>query len=181
MANAFSDSDLIARVILHDDRNAFGELVRRHQSNVRGLLRRLTNGDEALADDLSQETFIRAYKNLSKFKGTAKFSCWIYRIAYNQFLSERRKKREYTVGDDVSAVDQAVPDKTRQISLKHDMDLAMKQLSEPERTAIHLCYKEGLTHDEAAEVMDCPIGTVKTHILRGKDKLRLGLQAWQPA
>jgi len=64
-----TDADLVARVLLDDDQYAFGELVRRHQSSVRGLLRQLTRTDLALADDLAQEAFIRAYKNIRSFRG----------------------------------------------------------------------------------------------------------------
>src|SRR3954470_21929365 len=69
-----TDADLIARVLVSDDQHAFGELVRRHQSAVRGLLRQLTRTDVALADDLAQEAFVRAYKNIKNFRGEAKFS-----------------------------------------------------------------------------------------------------------
>ncbi|HEX8678919.1 MAG TPA: sigma-70 family RNA polymerase sigma factor, partial [Chthoniobacterales bacterium] len=91
---SLTDADLLARVLLHEDQNAFSELVRRHQSAVRGLLRQLTRSDLALADDLAQETFIRAYKNIRSFRGEAKFSTWLYRIAYNCFREEARKRKE---------------------------------------------------------------------------------------
>ena len=78
-----TDADLIARVLANDDQHAFGELVRRHQSSVRGLLRQLTRTDVSLADDLAQETFLRAYKNIRSFRGEARFFTWLYRIAYN--------------------------------------------------------------------------------------------------
>jgi RNA polymerase sigma factor (sigma-70 family) len=80
-----TDADLVARVLVDDDQNAFGELVRRHQTKVRGLLRQLTRTDVALADDLAQETFLRAYKHIRSFRGEARFSTWLYRIAYNCF------------------------------------------------------------------------------------------------
>jgi RNA polymerase sigma factor (sigma-70 family) len=89
-----TDANLVARVIVDDDQHAFGELVRRHQSNVRGLLRQLTRTDIALADDLAQETFLRAYKNIRRFRGEAKFSTWLYRIAYNCFREEARRRKE---------------------------------------------------------------------------------------
>ena len=72
-----TDADLLARVIVDGDQHAFGELVRRHQSPVRGLLRQLVRADVELADDLAQETFIRAYKNIRSFRGEAKFSTWL--------------------------------------------------------------------------------------------------------
>src|SRR5438093_11522729 len=87
-----TDADLVARVLVDDDQHAFGELVRRHQSAVRGLLRQLTRTDIALADDLAQETFIRAYKNIRSFRGEARFSTWLYRIAYNCFREAARRR-----------------------------------------------------------------------------------------
>ena len=78
---SLTDADLVARVLLDDDHHAFSELVRRHQSAVRGLLRNLTRTDAALADDLAQETFLKAFKHIGSFRGEAKFSTWLYRIA----------------------------------------------------------------------------------------------------
>jgi RNA polymerase sigma factor (sigma-70 family) len=85
-----SDAQLIARAVVHDDRHAFGELVRRHQSAVRSTLRRLTGGNVAQADDLALETFWLAYRNRKSFRQEAKFSTWLYRIAYNVFLADAR-------------------------------------------------------------------------------------------
>ena len=94
-----TDAQLIARVVVHDDRHAFSELVRRHQSAVRATLRRLTAGNHALADDLAQETFMLAYRNLKSFRQEAQFSTWLYRIATNAFLADARKRKEELLGD----------------------------------------------------------------------------------
>ena len=93
------DADLILAVLERDDRRAFAELVRRHQSLVRTVLRRLTRGDAALADDLAQETFVLAWRNLRHFRFEARFSTWLYRIAFNAWQSEARKKREVLLDD----------------------------------------------------------------------------------
>ena len=93
-AAAPADADLILAVLERDDRSAFAELVRRHQSQVRTVLRRLTRGDTALADDLAQETFVLAWRNLRHFRFEARFSTWLYRIAFNAWQSEARKKHE---------------------------------------------------------------------------------------
>ena len=97
-----TDAQLIARVVIHDDRHAFSELVRRHQSAVRTTLRRLTAGNHALADDLAQETFMLAFRNLGSFRQEAKFSTWLYRIATNAFLADARKRKEELLGDRAS-------------------------------------------------------------------------------
>ncbi len=90
---SLTDAELVARVLLDDDHHAFAELIKRHQSAVRGLLRQLTRTDLALADDLAQETFVRAYKHIRSFRGEAKFSTWLYRIAYNCFREDARKRK----------------------------------------------------------------------------------------
>jgi RNA polymerase sigma-70 factor (ECF subfamily) len=185
-----TDAQLIARVVVHDDRNAFSELVRRHQSAVRTTLRRLTSGNFALADDLAQETFMLAYRNLKSFRQEAQFSTWLYRIATNAFLADARKRKEELLGDrdqdvqvddaDDDAPADHVPDPTRASSLKIDMDRALSVLSDGERAAIVQCYHNDLSHEEAAVVLNCPVGTVKTHILRAKQKLKSKLSAWEP-
>ena len=185
-----TDAELIARVVVQDDRHAFSELVRRHQSAVRATLRRLTAGNHALADDLAQDTFMLAYRNLSSFRQEARFSTWLFRIATNAFLADARKRKEELLGDgdaEVGADDDeagspanATSDHTRGATLRLDMERAMKGLSDGERAAIVQCYHNDLSHEEAAYVLNCPVGTVKTHILRAKAKLKLQLGAWAP-
>jgi RNA polymerase sigma-70 factor, ECF subfamily len=174
-----TDAALIARVLLQEDRHAFGELVRRHQSAVRAHLRKLTYGNGALADDLSQETFIQAYRNLKSFRGEAKFSTWLYRIAYNIFISDARRIRELALTEEHAAADE--PAEARdQPDLRMDLERAMRCLTEAERAAIVQCYHNDLTHEEAAYVLGIPLGTVKTNILKAKEKMRSQLSAWQP-
>ncbi len=186
-----TDAQLIARVVVQDDRHAFSELVRRHQSAVRATLRRLTAGNHALADDLAQETFMLAYRNLKAFRQEARFSTWLYRIATNAFLADARKRKEELLGDrdsDLAADedseapvgDEAAGDHERGATLRLDMERALAVLSDGERAAIVQCYHNDLSHEEAAYVLNCPVGTVKTHILRAKQKLKSRLAAWDP-
>jgi len=186
-----TDAQLIARVLVQDDRHAFCELVRRYQSGLRATLRRLTAGNHALADDLAQDTFMLAYRNLKSFRQEAKFSTWLHRIATNAFLANARKRKEELLGDADAAVadedDPGVPpgdgiggDHARAANLRMDMERALAVLSEGERAAIVQCYHNDLSHEEAAYVLDCPVGTVKTHLLRGKLKLKAQLAAWAP-
>jgi len=189
MAEPLTDAELIARVVVRDDRHAFSELVRRHQSAVRTTLRRLTAGNHALADDLAQETFLLAFRNLRSFRQEAKFSTWLYRIATNAYLADARKRKEELLGDrdadvaddeggDAPDEESGVPDPARAATLSMDMERAMAVLSDAERAAIVQCYHNDLSHEEAARVLDCPVGTVKTHILRAKQKLKTRLAAW---
>lgn len=174
-----TDADLVARVLLDDDHHAFAELVRNHQSSVRGLLRHLTRTDVALADDLAQETFLRVYKNLRSFRGEARFSTWLYRIAYNCFREEARKRKEL-VGIDEERLQTEQDPQTVDPALRHDLMYALSLLPLHERSAVLLCCQNGLSHDEAARVLDIPLGTVKTNVLRGREKLKRTLAAWGP-
>ncbi len=181
-----TDQQLIARVFVSDDRHAFSELVRRHQSSVRATLRKLAGGNTALADDLAQETFLLVYRNLKTFRQDAKFSTWLYRIAYNVFLGDARKTRELPMPEDMD-VDALSPagatekeQPARQAALRIDLERAMSVLSDAEKAAIVQCYHNDLSHEEAAEVLGCPVGTIKTHVLRAKQKLKARLGAWAP-
>ena len=168
---ASSDAELIVAVLESDDRAAFGELVRRHQSKVRTVLRRLTRGDAALADDLAQETFVLAWRNLRHFRFEARFSTWIYRIAFNAWQSEARKRREVLLDLDDAPSPEAfeeMPD----IAARMDLERALATLSDGERAAIGACYYADLSHEEAAQALGIPLGTVKTHVLRAKAKLK---------
>ena len=186
-----TDAQLIARVVVQDDRHAFSELVRRHQSAVRATLRRLTAGNHALADDLAQDTFMLAFRNIKTFRQEAQFSTWLYRIATNAFLADARKRKDELLGDrdaDLAANDDddeprpgdTVGDHTRGATLRLDLERALAVLSEGERAAIVQCYHNDLSHEEAAYVLNCPVGTVKTQILRAKLKLKSQLLAWAP-
>ena len=173
-----TDGDLIARVLVDDDQHAFGELVRRHQSSVRGLLRQLARTDVALADDLAQDTFLRAYKNIRSFRGEARFSTWLYRIAYNCFREDARRRKEL-VGIDEEQLQAERDPKVADPALRHDLMHALNLLPLQERSAVLLCCQNGLSHEEAARVLDIPLGTVKTNVLRGREKLKRTLAAWK--
>ena len=175
-----SDAELILAA-QRDDRRAYGELVRRHQSQVRTVLRRLTRGDAALADDLAQETFVLAWRNLAKFRFEARFSTWLYRIAFNAWQSEARKKRELLLDlDEESITDPEVVHEMPDVIGRVDLERAMATLSDGERAALAACYYADLSHEEASEALGLPLGTVKTHVLRAKAKLRARLTKEKP-
>jgi RNA polymerase sigma-70 factor (ECF subfamily) len=174
---SLTDADLVARVLLNDDHHAFSELVRRHQSAVRGMLRQLTRTDASLADDLAQETFLKAFKNIGSFRGEAKFSTWLYRIAYNCFREDARRRKEL-VGIDETQLEAEQDPNTVDPALRQDLMQALRLLPLHERSAVLLCCQQGLSHDEASRVLDIPLGTVKTNVLRGREKLKKTLAAW---
>lgn len=174
------DHVLVARVLLTEDRRAFEQLMRRHQGMVRAQLRRLLHGDQARADDLAQETFLLAWRKLDQFRGEARFSTWLYRIAYSCFLQARRKGSSVADDIDRDAPDQRIspPDAA---DLRLDVERAMRRLSAAEHEVLLHVVQLGLSHDEAAYVLAMPLGTVKSHTNRGKAKLRALLADWQIA
>ena len=141
------------------------------------MLRQLTRADVELADDLAQETFIRAYKHIRSFRGEAKFSTWLYRIAYNVFREEARKRKEL-VGIDEEQLERQSDPQTTDAGLRYDLMSALQTLPLHEQSAVMLCCQNGLSHDEASRVLDIPLGTVKTNVLRGREKLKKLLAAW---
>ena len=175
---ARDDAALILAVRERDDRDAFAELVRRHQSRVRVVLLRMVRGDAALADDLAQETFVLAWRNLRHFRFEARFSTWLYRIAFNAWQTEARRKREVLLDADVDLDAIGIEERAAElpdIVSRIDLERAMETLSDGERAALAACYYADLTHEEAAQALGIPVGTVKTHVLRGKAKLRARL------
>ncbi|MBI3715542.1 MAG: sigma-70 family RNA polymerase sigma factor [Betaproteobacteria bacterium] len=175
----FADRDLVTRVLLREDRHAFAELVRRHQSALRASLRKMTAGNHALADDLAQETFILAWRNIQSFRFEARFSTWLYRIAFNVWQSEVRKKHEITMDDEYRPEPEPTEPESHQTGMRLDLQKAMLLLSEAERNAITQCYYHDLSHEEAAYVLGLPLGTLKTHILKAKEKMRAELDAYR--
>lgn len=173
------DQALVTRIRLGGDQRAFEQLVRRHQGMIRAQLRRLLRGDEAAADDLAQETFVLAWRKLDQFRGEARFSSWLYRIAYTCFLQARRGPAPHESADDETMEQLQTP--VRAIDLQLDLERAMQRLSAAEQVVLLHCSQLGLSHEEAAYVLGMPLGTVKTHATRGKAKLKTWLAAWRDA
>jgi len=179
-AEARVDQGLVTRVLLGEDRRAFEQLMLRHQGMVRAQLRRLLHGDAAGADDLAQETFLLAWRKLDQFRGDARFSTWIYRIAYSCFLQAYRKQPR-TADDASEGEAERLHAPPHAMDLELDFKRAMRRLSAAEQTVLLHCVQMGLSHEEAAYVLAMPLGTVKTHATRGKAKLKAWLAAWNEA
>jgi RNA polymerase sigma factor (sigma-70 family) len=162
-----SDINLIRKVISNNDHRAFGILIDRHQYAIRNLLFKLAKGDKSIADDLSQEVFIRVFKHLKTFKETARFSTWLYRITLNVYY-DHQKRLNYQntlVLSEPNIENDSIDDKI-------DLLNALELLNEREKLAVVLNYEKGFSHNEISKIMKLPVGTVKTHILRGKAKLK---------
>ncbi|MEI9993536.1 MAG: sigma-70 family RNA polymerase sigma factor [Rhizomicrobium sp.] len=164
------DSALVGRAAAKDVA-AFSQLARGHQSKVRGLLLRLTRGNHALADDLAQETFLEAWRGLGNFRGDSAFSTWLYRIAYSRFLMHARKRQDAPLGDWHGEA----PSGEGAALARIDLERAFARLSAPESAALTLCFALGLSNTEAAQALDMPLGTLKSHVLRGREKLKATL------
>jgi RNA polymerase sigma-70 factor (ECF subfamily) len=160
----------IGRVLAHDDHEAFAELVRLHQSAIRQFLRRLTGHDRERADDLAQETFLRAYRHLATFQGRGRFLGWLFRIAFQVFVNDRRARR-IPLTPLPEEVEAPVDEAERAIT-QRTFDQLMARLPTNERAAIALHYQHGMSHPEIAEALNIPLGTVKTLIRRGRQALQ---------
>ncbi|MBX3480728.1 MAG: RNA polymerase sigma factor [Caulobacter sp.] len=161
----------LAALAAAGDRAAFGELVRRHGSAVRGLLRRM-GAQPSTADDIAQDAFLTAFERVAEFRGEGAFAAWVKRIAARLYV--RRWRKDSRMTEEVEADDEGHGGEVSAAS-RIDLDEAMKSLSEQERLCVSLCYGAGLSHAEAAETIGAPLGTVKSHVKRGLDKLRLRL------
>ncbi len=164
------DLDLVAQAAT-GDRKAFGELVRRHGSAVRGLMRRM-GADPALADDLAQDAFLAAFEQITEFRGEGAFQGWVKRIAARLYVRRwRRDARMDLMADPPEPeADSGLGDMGAINRI--DLDEALRALSDVERVCVSLCYGGGLSHAEAAQALNTPLGTVKSHVKRGLDKLR---------
>ena len=172
---------LIARCTLGDDRRAFGTLVEAYQPQVRRFFLNLTLGDEALSDDLAQETFLKAYLNVRSFRGVAKFSTWLYRIAYNELCSWQRKTQheaslpdgldENFDADYYDASGDRCYSATDSVDAHIDVWRSMRVLSDTERTLVTLFYIQDYPLKKIMEITGLPEGTVKSYLSRAKAKL----------
>lgn len=172
------DGALIARVLKRNDQRAYASLVNRYQSKLRNSMRQLTGWDEALADDLAQETFIQAYIHLKSFKGEAQFFTWLYKIAYRQFAQYYRS-RKITVPLEDNSEDEGQALSLSSTDLQQDIARALATFPPEQAMALHLHLHRGYTHQEVSEILETPLGTIKSHIVRGREKLKVLLSEWQ--
>ena len=164
---------------------AYDDLVRRYQERIYATIYHMTSNHED-ANDLAQETFIKAFQALKSFKGGSSFYTWVYRIAVNKtinFLKQRKNRSHMSLNDldfnaehdpDLVAL---VSDKTPRreaglAELQEKLNEAMQKLSEPHRLVVTLHDVQGLAHDEIAEIMECNIGTVRSRLFYARQQLQ---------
>ena len=166
------EQSLINRVIADGDPLSFTLLVKMHQSAVRNFLRRMVSGDVALAEDLSQNTFLKAFKNIHSYSAKGSFISWLLQIAYREYVDELRKNGMHSntisLDDSEFKITCADNDDVNTLSLQR----VLNQLNATDQIILNLNYSVGLTHEEITNVLDIPIGTVKTKIRRAKQKLK---------
>jgi RNA polymerase sigma-70 factor (ECF subfamily) len=167
------------------DLGAYDELVRRYQERIYATLYHMTSNHED-ANDLAQESFIKAYSALKSFKGGSTFYTWLYRIAVNKtinFLKQRKNRAHMSLNDlDFNAehdpdllalISHKTPQRDAGLSeLQEKLNAAMLKLSEPHRLVVALHDVQGMSHEEIAEVMECNIGTVRSRLFYARQQLQ---------
>jgi RNA polymerase sigma-70 factor, ECF subfamily len=184
-----TDEELVARASAGEV-DAFNQLVTRWERPIYALAYR-TLGREEDARDVVQEAFLRAYRGLRGFKGEAKFSSWLYRITLNlcrDWIRRERRTPLVQVPEGVDPVDladervapqESVEELVARREMSHAVAKAMAELPEEQRTAIMLKEYHGLTFQEIADMLDCPLSTVKTRLYQGLSVLRRRLERRQ--
>lgn len=167
--DSLNDLSLVAQVIAGSNDRAFERLVRKYQSPIRRFFLNQTTGDDMLSDDLAQETFILAYRKIQTFHQLSSFRTWLFSIAYHVWLSHIRQMKVTAELNEEVTEERFEQHQSTEIRL--DLASAMQVLTDIERSCITLFYIEDLSADKVADITELPIGTVKSHIHRGKTKL----------
>jgi len=173
------------------DQNAFGNLVDAYQDRIYGYLSRMLS-DPNEAEDVAQETFVRAYRSLSRFRGASSFHTWLYRIASNLAIDVARKRKRQDgatysldapveVGD--NEYDREIPDESNapeeiseQREVQQTVRRAMGELPDKLRDVIVLYELQGESYEDIAETLDVPLGTVKSRLFNARGQLKERLQ-----
>jgi RNA polymerase sigma factor (sigma-70 family) len=183
---AEDDLQLVARA-QRGDLRAYDTLMGRYRERIYATVYHMTSNHED-ANDLVQETFIKAYQALKTFKGSASFYTWLYRIAVNKtinFLKQRRARAQFSLNDLdfnaehdpdlVALISEKTPRREAGLAeLQEKLNAAMQKLSESHRLVVTLHDVQGLSHEEIADIMDCNVGTVRSRLFYARQQL----QAW---
>jgi RNA polymerase sigma factor (sigma-70 family) len=170
---ASSDASLerpLVALAVAGDKLAFGDLVRRHGSAVRMLLRRM-GAQPAVADDIAQDAFIAAWRQIASLRADTAFEPWVKRIAARLYIKHWRRAGRYGALEEGCDEVSHLPNPGGAM----DLDAALRSLPEAERLCISLAIGAGYTHEEAALALRLPLGTVKSHIRRGLERLKTRL------
>lgn len=182
MGKKVTDEELVKRVQA-GDKTAFDALVRKYQHKIINLVSRYVH-DSSAAQDVSQEAFIKAYRGLSSFRGDSAFYTWLYRIAINtaknHLVSQNRRTPDYEVdaqdaeqmGGESALKEYATPEgELLSEEIQSAVQRTIEMLPEDLKTAITLRELEGMSYEEIAQTMGCPIGTVRSRIFRAREAI----------
>src|SRR5579859_1514097 len=186
-ASAPVDEEVLVKHARQGDLQAYDELIKRYQERIYATVYHMTSNHED-ANDLAQESFIKAFQALKSFKGGSSFYTWLYRIAVNKtinFLKQRKNRIHMSLNDLdfntehdpdlVAFISDKTPRREASLSeLQDKLNAALMKLSEPHRLVVVLHDVQGLSHEEIAKVMDCNIGTVRSRLFYARQQL----QAW---
>src|SRR5690242_8634360 len=178
------EGDLVRRA-RNGDLDAYDELVERYQERIYATIYHMTSNHED-ANDLAQESFIKAFQALKSFKGGSSFYTWLYRIAVNKtinFLKQRKNRTHMSLNDIdfnaehdpdmVALISEQTPRRAAGLSeLQEKLNAALLKLSEPHRLVVVLHDVQGLSHEEIANVMDCNVGTVRSRLFYARQQLQ---------
>lgn len=176
MLSRLEELALVTRCVAADDRNAFGRLVEEYSPGLRRFLLNLTLGDASLTDDLSQETFLKAYTSIRSFQGLSRFKTWLYRIACNEFYTYMRKHKE-GFGDAGETPSEELSFSHHATEARIDVQTCLKALTRTERTIVLLFYLEDQPIKKIAEITSLPQGTIKSYLSRARVKMAKVLQS----
>lgn len=165
---------LIVNLARGGDRKAFEELVRRHQSSIRNFMRRCSR-DNSLADDLAQQTFFKVWLNIRNLKEAKAFTGWLKKIAVSVWLQHLRKNDVLQNSDEIE--DEHLSE-IPSPGIEIDLNTAIATLPTTVQLCIILSYQEGMSHSEISTATDIPLGTVKSHIRRGTERIKVLLEAY---
>lgn len=175
--NRFQELALITRCVAADDRNAFGQLVGVYSESLRRFLLGLT-GNAPLADDLAQETFLKAYLSIRSLEGVSRFRTWLFRIAYNEFVNNLRRERKLdTTGEDCPDIPDEDPEEP--LISASTLTEAIMQLSEPQRAVVQLFYYEDFPVARISAITSLPQATVRSHLFRARNRLATILEKYR--
>lgn len=172
------DHELVARTV-SGELDAFAELVRRHQSFVYGACMRIVK-NPALAEDLTQETFIRAWRALPDFEGNSKVRSWLYRIGHNLSLNAVTRAKEYPAEELPESLATRTPERQAVLSeMNEAMHAAIESLPRDLKEPLVLREFEHMSYEEIAQHLDLPLNTVRTRIFRARRNLQAEMEEWR--
>ncbi|PZQ62560.1 MAG: RNA polymerase subunit sigma-70 [Phenylobacterium zucineum] len=173
MTHAGGDAELLAAARAGSSA-AFARLVERHQQGLRAFLRR-TCGDWALADDLAQETFLAAWSRLGTLRADASIRAWLCGIGYRKHLTALRARTRDRARDTAWEAEKPPSSSGTMADERLALEAALGELPADQRACVALCLAADFSHAEAAEALGLPLGTVKSHVTRGRARLLLAL------